>query len=60
MAGIVKRSFNAGEISPTLWQRTDVEKVNSGCRLCKNFLVHAHGAVFRRPGIKKWAVVLKS
>ncbi len=49
---IVKRSFNAGEISPTLWQRTDVGKTSSGCRLLKNFLVHAHGAVYRRPGIR--------
>lgn len=57
MTPIVKRSFNGGEVSPTLWQRTDVDKVQSGCRLLKNFLVHAHGAVYRRPGIRRWAVI---
>lgn len=57
MTIVVKRSFNSGEISPTLWQRTDVERINSGCRLCQNFLVHSHGAVYRRPGIRKWAIV---
>lgn len=57
MSVILKRSFNSGELSPMLWQRTDVDKVNSGCRLCKNFLVHPHGGVFRRPGIRKWAKV---
>lgn len=57
MTIVVKRSFNSGEISPTLWQRTDVERINSGCRLCQNFLVHSHGAVYRRPGIRRWAVV---
>lgn len=57
MKEIVKRSFNSGELSPTLWQRTDVDKVFNGCRLCKNFLVHSHGAVFRRPGIRLWAKI---
>lgn len=57
MTRIVKRSFNSGEISPTLWQREDVEKTNSGCRLLKNFMVHVHGAVYRRPGIRRWAVI---
>lgn len=52
MTGIVKRSFNSGEISPTLWQRTDVDKTATGCRLLKNFLVHAHGSVHRRPGVR--------
>lgn len=51
---IVKRSFNTGEIAPTLWQRDDVEKVDSGCRLLLNFLVHSHGAIYRRPGFVMW------
>lgn len=54
---IVKRSFNLGEVAPTLWQRTDVDKLDAGCRLLKNFLVHEHGAVFRRPGFVKWATI---
>lgn len=57
MTPIVKRSFNSGEVSPTLWQREEVEKISAGCRLLKNFLVHIHGAIFRRPGIRKWAVI---
>lgn len=43
-------SFNSGEISPLLSDRYGVEKVTTGCRSLKNFIVHTHGPVFRRPG----------
>lgn len=54
---LVKKSFNAGEVSPTLWRRTDVERVNVGCRTLKNFFVHPHGAAVRRPGFVRWVVI---
>lgn len=43
-------SFTAGELSPRLEGRTDLEKYNSGCRKLENFLVHPHGGAARRPG----------
>lgn len=57
MTRLVKKAFNAGEVSPTLWQRDDVDKVHMGCRYLLNFFVHTHGAVFRRAGIVKWGVL---
>ncbi|GAT33294.1 hypothetical protein TSACC_21707 [Terrimicrobium sacchariphilum] len=43
-------SFNAGEISPYLDARADLEKYASGCRLLENFIIMPYGGVFRRPG----------
>lgn len=55
---IVRRSFNNGEIAPTLWFREDVEKVRgASCRVLKNFVVHPHGAAERRRGFVRWADV---
>jgi len=54
---LLKRSFNAGEVSPTLWRRTDVERVQVGCRTLKNFFVHPHGAAVRRPGFVRWSEI---
>ena len=45
-------SFNSGELSPLLLSRFGVEKVASGCRQLKNFLIHVHGPAFRRPGLE--------
>jgi hypothetical protein len=43
-------SFNAGELSPLLGSRFNVEKVAAGCRQLRNFIIHTHGPAFRRPG----------
>lgn len=50
--GIVKHqvSFGAGELSPWLDGRTDIEKYSGGCRLLENFIVLPQGAVQKRPG----------
>lgn len=45
-------SFNAGEISPLASSRFGVEKVASGCRILRNFIIHPHGPAFRRPGME--------
>jgi hypothetical protein len=45
-------SFNAGELSPLLGSRFGVEKVQSGCRRLRNFIIHTHGPAFRRPGME--------
>jgi hypothetical protein len=52
--GIVKHqlSFAAGELSPWLDGRTDIEKYSGGCRLLENFIVLPQGAVQKRPGME--------
>ena len=47
-AGIV--SFNAGEFSPFLTSRSDLEKYKSGCQRLENFLLLPYGGALRRPG----------
>jgi len=43
-------SFNAGELSPYMDVRSDVEKYASGCRMLENFITLPYGGVYRRPG----------
>jgi len=52
MSSRVVTSFNAGEISPLLIDRVDVEKYASGCLRLKNMLVMNYGGVRRRPGLE--------
>ena len=51
-------SFNAGELSPRLTSRPDLDKYGSGCRLLQNFLIMPYGGVNRRPGTE-WMGVTK-
>ena len=48
--GIV--AFNAGELSPLLYGRTDLTKYQAGCRQLENFLPTSQGAITRRPGLE--------
>ncbi len=43
-------SFNAGELSPRLVSRPDLDKYGAGCRELQNFLIMPYGGVNRRPG----------
>jgi len=43
-------SFNAGEWSPRLDARIDLEKASSACRRLENFLIESYGSARRRPG----------
>ena len=45
-------SFNAGELSPLLDARVDVDKYSNGCRQLQNAVVETYGAVRRRPGLE--------
>lgn len=44
-------TFNAGELTPLLTCRLDIEKRASGCKKLENFLVLEHGGITKRPGI---------
>jgi len=43
-------SFNAGELSPYMGARSDVEKYRNGCSTLENFIILPYGGVIRRPG----------
>lgn len=44
-------SFNGGEYSPLIRQRSDLEKYSSGCRTLENLLITPYGGVKNRPGL---------
>ena len=43
-------NFTAGELSPRLDGRTDIQNYFNGCKPLENFVVHPHGGASRRPG----------
>lgn len=43
-------AFTAGEFSPRLHGRTDLQKYTSAAEEIENFIVHPHGGLTRRPG----------
>lgn len=48
----IKTAFNAGEFSPSIYGRTDLEKYNNGCITMKNFIPIPQGGATRRPGFE--------
>jgi hypothetical protein len=50
MANISITTFNAGELSPKIEERADIEKYSSGCRHLENLIPVVYGCVERRPG----------
>jgi hypothetical protein len=50
VTSISQRNFAAGEISPSLYGRTDQLKYATGLRQCRNFIVQRHGGVANRAG----------
>lgn len=53
----VRLAFNAGEISPRLDQRVDLEKASLSAKRMENFTMHVHGGAKRRPGTKFVAAI---
>lgn len=45
-------SFTAGEVSPILRGRVDVQKVKDGVETCENFIVRPQGPLWKRTGTK--------
>ena len=48
---LIQQSFNAGEWSPLLDGRSDLEKYYSACRLLENTIPTRYGPAERRPGL---------
>lgn len=45
-------SFNSGEVSPDVANRTDIDKFRSALLKAKNCFIKPYGAVYRRPGTR--------
>jgi len=43
-------SFNAGEVSPMVEVRSDINKYASACRTLENMIPHVEGGATRMPG----------
>lgn len=50
MADLIKYAFVAGEVSPTLFGRSDLEKYDLGVALARNWFVDYRGGLSTRPG----------
>lgn len=53
-------NFNAGEISPLMYGRVDLQKYHYGCKTLQNMLIWIQGPSFRRPGTEYIAEVKDS
>ena len=47
---ITKNNFSAGELSPTLYTRTDIQQYGNGAKTLKNVIPLVEGGVRKRPG----------
>jgi hypothetical protein len=50
VANVAQRSFSGGELSPSLYARTDVQKYITGARTLRNFVPQRHGGAANRAG----------
>jgi len=46
------KAFSAGELSPDMYGRYDVDKHGTGCMILKNWVIMAQGGVYKRPGTR--------
>ena len=46
----IKSAFNAGELSPSLYGRIELEKWHAGCSVARNMVVSYKGGLFSRAG----------
>lgn len=60
MAVVAQRNFAGGELAPSLYAHTDLEKYSTGLRKCRNFVVQRHGGVSNRAGTEYVAEVKDS
>lgn len=47
-----QRSFNGGEVSPSMYSRIDDGKYQTGLAKCRNFLIEPQGPIVARPGFE--------
>lgn len=51
-ASWIQNSFNAGELSPQLRGRVDLDKYRNGCNILENFIPQVHGPAKKRTGTR--------
>jgi len=51
-ASWIQNSFNAGELSPQLKGRPDIDKYKNGCETVLNFIPQIYGPAQKRPGTR--------
>ena len=56
----IQHSLNAGELSPQMWGRLDLNKYREGTSTCRNFIVNYRGGVMSRPGLHYVGTCLQS
>lgn len=49
---VAKNNFSAGEISPDLWGRSDLQGYMNGAAMLRNVLLRPTGGITRRPGLR--------
>lgn len=47
---LIKNNFSAGELSPTLYTRTDIQQYSNGAKRLRNVIPLVEGGVRKRPG----------
>jgi hypothetical protein len=52
MATLTQRSFSGGELTPSLYARTDISKYVTSIRTARNFIILKYGGARTRPGTK--------
>jgi hypothetical protein len=57
---LIKNDFSAGELSPRLKGRVDLDDYIRGLKTCKNFIPFIQGPIQTRPGTKHVAEVIRS
>lgn len=50
MAYRTQAAFSAGELDPALWERTTLDKYNTGLAVCRNAYIGKTGRITSRPG----------
>lgn len=51
-ASLIQNAFNAGELSPTLEGRTDIDKYRRGCKILENYIPMIEGPAVKRSGTR--------
>ena len=59
-AHVIKTAFNAGEWSPIMEGRVDLEKYGMACRQLQNYLITPQGPIVSRPGTQYIATAKSS
>ncbi len=49
---LIQTSFAAGEITPSMYGRVDIQKYSSGAKRLRNVFVHPHGGASNRAGTR--------